>query len=129
MIVVSSDGEKVISPATESQTVTVGGEDGPRTFKVKVNENQESVLSAFSHKIPILAFLGITLLLLILSLTKKLSLIPILGLLLCLYLMTELGITNWIRFGLWLIAGLFIYALYGYRNSNLSRGSGPVQED
>ncbi len=129
VIVVSSDGEKIVSPATEAQTVTVGGEDGPRTFKVKVNENQESVLSAFSHKIPILAFLGITLLLLILSLTKKLSLIPILGLLLCLYLMTELGITNWIRFGLWLIAGLFIYALYGYRNSNLSRGSEPVPED
>ena len=59
--------------------------------------------------------------LLILSLVKKLSLIPILGLLSCLYLMTELGVTNWMRFGVWLIVGIIIYFFYGYRNSNLSK--------
>jgi basic amino acid/polyamine antiporter, APA family len=35
--------------------------------------------------------------------------------------MTELGISNWLRFGLWLIAGLFVYFLYSYRRSNLAR--------
>jgi hypothetical protein len=35
--------------------------------------------------------------------------------------MTELGITNWIRFGVWLLVGLAIYALYGYRHSKLHR--------
>lgn len=88
----------------------------------------ESTLSAFSHKIPLIFFIIVAVLLFVLSLTKKLSLIPILGLLSCLYLMTELGVTNWIRFGLWLIAGLVIYALYGYRNSHLSRGSNPVAD-
>ncbi len=81
----------------------------------------ESMLGAFSHKIPLIFFIIVAVLLVFLSLTKKLSLIPILGLLSCLYLMTELGITNWLRFGLWLLAGLVIYALYGYRNSNLNR--------
>lgn len=86
-----------------------------------VPKEDESMLGAFSHKIPMIFFGLTTLLLLFLSLTKKLSLIPILGLLSCLYLMTELGVTNWMRFGLWLLVGLLIYALYGYRNSNLSR--------
>ena len=80
----------------------------------------ESMLGAFSHKIPMILFLIVAATLLFFSLTKKLSLIPILGLLSCLYLMTELGITNWLRFGLWLLAGLVIYALYGYRNSKLN---------
>ena len=83
----------------------------------------ESTLGAFSHKIPMIFFLVVGAALLFFSLTKKLSLIPILGLLSCLYLMTELGVTNWIRFALWLIAGLLIYGLYGYRNSKLSTAS------
>jgi len=32
--------------------------------------------------------------------------------------------TTWIRFGLWLLAGIVIYALYGYRRSRLANGSG-----
>jgi APA family basic amino acid/polyamine antiporter len=80
----------------------------------------ESMLGAFSHKIPGIMFLIVAAALLFFSLTKKLSLIPTLGLLSCLYLMTELGITNWIRFGLWLLAGLIIYFLYGYKNSKLN---------
>lgn len=84
----------------------------------------ESMVGAFSHKIPMLFFGIVTAVLLVLSITKKLSLIPILGLLSCLYLMTELGITNWLRFGIWLLAGLVIYSLYGYRNSHLNKGGG-----
>ncbi|MEK7855972.1 MAG: amino acid permease C-terminal domain-containing protein, partial [Acidobacteriota bacterium] len=89
----------------------------------------ESMLGAFSHKIPIIFFFIVAAILVFFSLTKKLSLIPILGLLSCLYLMTELGVTNWIRFGLWLLVGLVIYALYGYRNSHLNRSEPPVAEN
>ena len=89
----------------------------------------ESMLGAFSHKIPMIFFVIVSVILVFFSLTKKLSLIPILGLLSCLYLMTELGVTNWIRFGVWLLAGLVIYALYGYRNSHLSKaGEGSAAE-
>ena len=81
----------------------------------------ESMLGAFSHKIPMIFFVVISAILVFFSLTKKLSLIPILGLLSCLYLMTELGVTNWIRFGVWLLVGMVIYFMYGYRNSHLNR--------
>ncbi|MCB1023944.1 MAG: amino acid permease [Acidobacteria bacterium] len=80
----------------------------------------ESWFGAFSHKIPMIAFVLLTGEMLWLAITRKLSLIPILGLLLCTYLMTELGITNWLRFGIWLIAGLVIYFLYSKNNSNLN---------
>jgi APA family basic amino acid/polyamine antiporter len=48
------------------------------------------------------------------------SLIPVLGLLSNFYLMSELGLSNWIGFTVWLIAGLFIYFLYGKRNSRMA---------
>lgn len=84
-------------------------------------EKGETMFGAFSHKIPMIFFIIVSVTLVFFSLTKKLSLIPILGLLSCLYLMTELGVTNWMRFGIWLIVGLVIYAFYGYSNSHLTR--------
>jgi len=50
----------------------------------------------------------------------SLSLIPVLGLATCGYLMTELGWTNWARFILWLLVGLVVYFLYGRRHSRLA---------
>jgi len=54
-----------------------------------------------------------------LSFVKSLSLIPVLGLLTCLYLMSQLGITNWTRFVIWLVVGLAIYFLYSRKSSKL----------
>jgi hypothetical protein len=73
----------------------------------------------FKHRIPLVGFLILTAYLCTLSFRKNLSLIPLLGLTSCGYLMTELGIVNWYRFGIWLVAGLVIYFLYGIRNSKL----------
>ena len=53
------------------------------------------------------------------ALIKKLTVIPVAGLLLCAYLMTELGVTNWTRFAVWLLFGLAIYFGYGYVHSHL----------
>jgi hypothetical protein len=55
----------------------------------------------------------------VVTVIKRLSLIPVLGLLTCLYLMSQLGITNWMRFLLWLAAGLVIYLCYGRKHSKL----------
>ena len=90
-------------------------------------EADETLFGAFSHKIPLIVYIILTIVLLFLSLTKKLSLIPILGLLLCAYLMTELGITNWMRFGIWLLVGLVIYFFYGMKHSNLNRQKSDVE--
>ncbi|MEI6805788.1 MAG: amino acid permease [Myxococcaceae bacterium] len=43
--------------------------------------------------------------------------IPVLGIIFCLYLMFSLPLTTWIRFFVWMALGLGIYAGYGYRNS------------
>ena len=51
----------------------------------------------------------------------KFSLLPILGILFNLYLMTELGWSNWGMFIIWLCIGLVIYFLYGKKNSKLSQ--------
>ena len=81
----------------------------------------EGALAALSHKIPYFVFIVFSLVLAVLCFLKRLSLIPVLGLLTCGYLMTELGITNWTRFALWLIVGLVLYFFYGYSHSKLVR--------
>jgi len=75
----------------------------------------------FKHEIPMLIYIVAAGALAVLCFIHRLSLIPVLGLLTCGYLMTELGITNWIRFLLWLLAGLIIYFFYSYKHSNLHR--------
>jgi APA family basic amino acid/polyamine antiporter len=53
---------------------------------------------------------------------------PIIGALLCAYLMTKLPGTTWARFGIWLVLGMVIYALYGYRNSRLRKNGDDGRE-
>ena len=55
-----------------------------------------------------------------LAIWRRWSLIPLLGLLTNLYLMCELGINNWMRFGIWLVIGLVLYFTYGSRKSRLN---------
>ncbi len=55
------------------------------------------------------------------AVVKQWSLIPTLGLLVNLYLMSQLGWTNWARFFVWLLIGLVVYFSYGYRHSLLRK--------
>jgi APA family basic amino acid/polyamine antiporter len=71
------------------------------------------------HKSLVLIFWLTWLTLSILAFKHNFSLLPVIGILINLYLMSELGASNWIIFILWLIAGLVIYFLYGYKNSKL----------
>jgi basic amino acid/polyamine antiporter, APA family len=80
-----------------------------------------SFWEVFKHKIPMYGFIIISTILVYLAIRKKLSLIPILGLLTNLYLITELGITNWMRFLIWLVVGLTLYFTYGNKHSKLFR--------
>jgi amino acid transporter len=72
-------------------------------------------------KIPMLGYIIIAVVLVYLAIKKKLSIIPILGLLTNLYLITELGITNWMRFLIWLVVGLALYFTYGNKHSKLKK--------
>ena len=72
------------------------------------------------HHIPLylfmIAFVGMA----YLSFKKNYSLIPVLGVLSCFFLMTEIGVKNWLVFGIWLIIGLVFYFNYGYKKSRLN---------
>jgi len=70
---------------------------------------------------PLLLFILTTAVMTYYTLKKNWNLIPVLGMLSCLYLMTELGPENWIRFGLWLLLGLLIYFGYSMRFSKLNK--------
>ncbi len=83
------------------------------------NDGTNSGWDVVKHRLPMYGFLVVCLGLVYYSFTKNLSLIPVLGLLTNLYLMTELGITNWSRFLLWLALGLIIYFGYSYWHSKL----------
>lgn len=56
----------------------------------------------------------------VLSYQHNFSLLPVLGILTNLYLMTELGLSNWTIFVVWLVIGLVIYFGYGRRHSKLA---------
>jgi hypothetical protein len=74
----------------------------------------------FRHTIPMLVFLGFCVYLSITSFRNRLSLLPVLGLLTNLYLMTQLGVNNWLLFFAWLVMGLGVYFGYSYKHSKLS---------
>jgi basic amino acid/polyamine antiporter, APA family len=73
-----------------------------------------------TDRLPMILFFIVATVMMILSVVKKLSLIPVLGLLTSLFLMTQLGLTNWARFGIWLVVGLAIYFLYSRHSSKLN---------
>ena len=81
----------------------------------------ESGWEVFKHKLPLLGYIVLAAALVVQCFRKSLSLIPVLGVLTCGYLMTELGWTNWYRFLIWLAIGLVIYFLYSYKHSKLQR--------
>lgn len=56
----------------------------------------------------------------VLTIIRKYSLIPIMGVLTCLYLLVEIPANSWLTFLGWMALGLSIYFLYGYRNSKLA---------
>jgi APA family basic amino acid/polyamine antiporter len=80
----------------------------------------ESGFDLFKHKIPMWIFLIVLVGLTVWSWKENLSLIPLLGLICCLYMMAELSVWNWIYFTIWLLVGLTIYFGYSRNNSKLN---------
>ncbi|MFV8369869.1 amino acid permease [Flavobacterium sp. LB2R40] len=80
----------------------------------------ETGFSLFKHKIPMWIFLIVLAGLSVWSFKSNLSLIPLLGLICCLYMMAELSVWNWIYFGIWLLIGLIIYFGFSRKNSKLN---------
>jgi APA family basic amino acid/polyamine antiporter len=80
----------------------------------------ESGFDLFKHKIPMWIFLVSLVFLAVWAFRQNLSLIPLLGLVCCLYMMAQLSVWNWIYFAVWLLIGLSIYFGFSRRNSKLN---------
>jgi hypothetical protein len=73
-----------------------------------------------TYNISAICFWVITVLLAVGAFIKNWSLIPLMGLVTCLYLLTGMTAMNWAWFGGWLLLGLVVYLLYGYKKSKLA---------
>lgn len=83
----------------------------------------EAGFALFQHKIPMWIFIVTLFGLAAWAYQKNLSLIPLLGLVSCLYMMAELSVWNWIYFTIWLMVGLTIYFGFSYKNSKLNENT------
>ena len=91
-----------------------------QSLRIPETKKFEGGWDVFKHKIPTWIFIFTSLLLTYWAWTKNLSLIPMLGLVSCLYMMSEMGVSNWMGFGIWLVVGLIIYFSFSYKNSKLN---------
>jgi basic amino acid/polyamine antiporter, APA family len=71
-------------------------------------------------KISIVLFWLLMLVLAAFAFIKNYSLIPLLGVASCMYLLTGMTLANWLWFGGWLGLGLVVYFLYGFKKSKLA---------
>jgi APA family basic amino acid/polyamine antiporter len=56
-------------------------------------------------------------------------LIPVLSIVACTWLMLNLPVATWWRFGVWLLIGVGVYVAYGYRRSRLGQGLRQISTD
>ncbi len=82
--------------------------------------HQLTFMDLATPKISILLFWLTCLVLSLLAFVKKYSLIPLLGVSTCLYLLTGMSKNNWLWFFIWILAGIIIYFSYGFKNSSLT---------
>lgn len=97
----------------------------PALFLIFIYGYSDRVANVFSahnsgEEIMFLIFLLVTAVITIITFLKRLSLIPILGLMCCLYLMIEIPPKSWLVFFGWMSVGLLIYLGYGRKKSKLA---------
>jgi APA family basic amino acid/polyamine antiporter len=98
-------------------------------FFAGIFNGSNHVSKGFHNQLPMFVFIIGAIVTTIYAVIRKWSLIPVLGLLTNLYLMSELGITNWMRFLIWLVIGLVLYFAYGMRHSKLKKHNYELDPD
>ncbi len=83
-------------------------------------EGKASFMDLATPNISVIIFWILCFILAIATVIKKYSLIPLMGVTTCLYLLTGMTKDNWAWFLSWLGVGLIIYFIYGYKKSKLA---------
>jgi amino acid transporter len=84
------------------------------------NEGKASFMDLATPNISVIIFWIVCFVLAIATVIRKYSLIPLMGVTTCLYLLTGMTKSNWAWFLSWLVIGLILYFIYGYKKSKLA---------
>jgi len=109
-----------LSLNTEEAQSAVAGID-PKNTNLVNNAIDSAALAKETINLSTIIFWLVCILLSVVTFIKKYSLIPLLGLVTCLYLLTGMTAKNWAWFSSWLLLGLVVYFLYGYKKSRLAK--------
>lgn len=94
-------------------------------FDYSANEEyiagKKSFMDLALPNISLIIFWAGALLLSGLTVVKKYSFIPLMGVFTCMYLLTGMSKSNWVWFIGWLALGIIFYFMYGYKNSKLAQ--------
>ncbi|MGC4035011.1 MAG: amino acid permease [Chitinophagaceae bacterium] len=107
------------SLTTAEHNTAVAGID-PQKTDILNKAISDAITAKETINISTIIFWIVCLALSAITFVKKYSLIPLLGLGTCLYLLTGMTARNWAWFGGWLLLGLIVYFLYGYKKSRLA---------
>ena len=90
-------------------------------FRERIITDLSNIMSELYQETLFLIFIGASVILALMSFIKKYSVIPVAGVLCCLYLMIEIPGKSWMVFFGWMALGLSIYLLYGRNRSKLAQ--------
>ena len=92
-------------------------------FHDRLGDDLRNLKSSGLQEILFLTFTALAGVLALATAIRKYSVIPVLGVLFCAYLLIEIPAIAWKWFFGWMGIGLLVYFLYGYRKSRLNRAS------
>jgi amino acid transporter len=96
-------------------------------FRERIVASFQNVRTEGLTEILFLGFVLLAVVLSILSFMRNYSLIPILGVLFCSYLLIEIPAYSWLLFFGWMGLGLLLYFIYGFRKSKLASRNIPLK--
>ena len=118
-LITTKSKDKVFTGLLDSMNIkTTAAEKLSVTNKFISSANTEQ---SRTQKISTIIFWLLMIGLAIVTFLKNYSLIPLMGVSTCLYLLTGMTKANWLWFGGWLAIGLVFYFLYGYKKSKLAK--------
>ncbi len=107
---------KWIFPGLVVLSILLAQSEFPDYFKGLLDLTQWNNMFTVAHGLYWILLIGLS----VMSFMKSWSLIPLLGLSICAYLLTGMEANNWYWFFAWFGVGLIIYFSYGFRKSKLA---------